>query len=87
MPIEVDCGCVTTEVLWYWVKKAYNDGLTGRGRVGGGDKVNRMFLLMAEFETTDIPLEKIAEKYLGISIELATSVLTLASCLSQASGR
>ncbi|WP_440517396.1 pyocin activator PrtN family protein [Serratia sarumanii] len=33
--------------------------------------MNRMFLLMAEFETSDIPLEKIAEKYLGISIELA----------------
>ena len=26
-PIDVDCGCVTTEVLLHWVKKAYNDGL------------------------------------------------------------
>lgn len=33
--------------------------------------MNTMFLLMAEFETSDIPLEKIAEKYLGISPELA----------------
>ncbi|CVE74813.1 hypothetical protein PTR77_15565 [Serratia bockelmannii] len=33
VPIEVDCGCVTTEVLWYWVKKAYNDGLqAGAGK-------------------------------------------------------
>lgn len=28
--IEVDCGCVTTEVLMHWMKKAYNDGLLAR---------------------------------------------------------
>ena len=28
--------------------------------------MNTIFLLMAEFETADIPLERIAEKYLGI---------------------
>ncbi|MMZ47322.1 LexA repressor [compost metagenome] len=34
VPIEVDCGCVATEVLLYWVKKAYNDGLqAGAGKV------------------------------------------------------
>lgn len=33
VPIEVDCGCVTTEVLLHWVKKAYNDGLqAGAGK-------------------------------------------------------
>ncbi|HID8404572.1 TPA: hypothetical protein ACXIJH_004911 [Serratia marcescens] len=33
VPIEVDCGCVTTEVLLFWIKKAYNDGLlAGAGR-------------------------------------------------------
>jgi SOS-response transcriptional repressor LexA len=32
VPIEVDCVCVTTEVLFYWVKKAYSDGL----RAGAG---------------------------------------------------
>lgn len=32
--IDVDCGCVTTEVLLHWVKKAYNDGLlAGAGKV------------------------------------------------------
>ncbi|MVF05187.1 LexA family protein [Serratia marcescens] len=30
VPIDVDCGCVTTEVLLHWVKKAYNDGLLAR---------------------------------------------------------
>ncbi|CAI1175492.1 LexA repressor [Serratia ficaria] len=33
VPIEVDCGCVTTEVLLYWVKKAYSDGV----RAGAGE--------------------------------------------------
>ncbi|AYJ92016.1 hypothetical protein D1220_20315 [Klebsiella pneumoniae] len=34
VPIDVDCGCVTTEVLLHWVKKAYNDGLqAGAGKV------------------------------------------------------
>lgn len=33
VPIDVDCGCVTTEVLLFWVKKAYNDGLlAGAGK-------------------------------------------------------
>ncbi|MBS3895009.1 hypothetical protein [Serratia marcescens] len=33
VPIDVDCGCVTTEVLLHWVKKAYNDGLlAGAGK-------------------------------------------------------
>ncbi len=27
VPVEVDCTCVTTEVLLYWIKKAYTDGL------------------------------------------------------------
>lgn len=30
--------------------------------------MNRVFLLLAEFETADIPLEKICEKYFGIGI-------------------
>lgn len=35
VPIDVDCGCVTTEVLLHWVKKAYNDGvLAGAGSQG-----------------------------------------------------
>ena len=35
VPIDVDCGCVTTEVLLHWVKKAYNDGLqAGAGNQG-----------------------------------------------------
>lgn len=28
--------------------------------------MNRVFLLMAEFNATDIPLEKVAQKYLGM---------------------
>lgn len=27
--IEVDCGCVTTEAFYSWIRKAYNAGLTG----------------------------------------------------------
>ncbi|ULH12411.1 hypothetical protein MF265_06510 [Serratia marcescens] len=34
VPLDVDCGCVTTEVLLYWIKKAYNDGL----RAGAGNQ-------------------------------------------------
>lgn len=29
-------------------------------------KMNRVFLLMAEFEEADIPVTKVAEKYLGM---------------------
>ncbi|TQI87660.1 hypothetical protein FHU12_5365 [Serratia marcescens] len=33
VPIDVDCGCVAAEVLLFWVKKAYNDGLqAGAGK-------------------------------------------------------
>lgn len=35
--------------------------------------MNTLFALMAEFETADIPLEKICEKYFGLSYKTAQS--------------
>lgn len=37
VPVEVDCGCVTTEVLFYWVKKAYTDGLRAGASCKSGE--------------------------------------------------
>jgi SOS-response transcriptional repressor LexA len=37
MPVEVDCACVTTEVLLYWVKKAYTDGLRAGASCKSGE--------------------------------------------------
>lgn len=33
--------------------------------------MNTLFLLLAEFETSIVPLEKVADKYLGLSKEIA----------------
>lgn len=37
VPVEVDCACVTTEVLLYWIKKAYTDGLRAGASCKSGE--------------------------------------------------
>ncbi len=53
--IEVDCGCVTTEAFYHWLRVAYEAGNSPVIPYGwtGNDKANAALMMLDRIETAD----------------------------------
>ncbi|HCU1187885.1 TPA: DUF551 domain-containing protein [Klebsiella pneumoniae] len=53
--IEVDCGCVTTEAFYHWLRVAYEAGNSPVIPYGwtGNDKANAALMMLDRIETVD----------------------------------
>lgn len=53
--IEVDCGCVTTEAFYHWMRVAYEAGNSPVIPYGwtGNDKANAALMMLDRIETVD----------------------------------
>ncbi|HFU6519274.1 TPA: hypothetical protein ACMEY6_003118 [Klebsiella pneumoniae] len=53
--IEVDCGCVTSEAFYHWMRVAYEAGNSPVTQDGwtGNDKANAALMMLDRIETVD----------------------------------